>query len=172
MHLSIFCCTSSFFQIFKKRRCRWQTRAVPPCLYTSAGMPSPPEVLLHFICLTALRTSSMCFISSSSSLTGTAGTLSRLSGSTWESRFSRSVKCSFHRHRMPSLSFISVVPSFDLRGACMSLCRSVDRSGSSVEFSRHVVVSVSLNLSSFIYPPLVLDVTILSLDIGTQYYGI
>ena len=51
----------------------------------------------------------------------------------------------------------------------MSLCRSVDRSGSSVELSRHVVVSISLNLSSFIYPPLVLDVTNLSLDIGTQY---
>ena len=51
----------------------------------------------------------------------------------------------------------------------MSLCRSVDRSGSSVEFSRHVVVRISLNLSSFIYPPLVLDVTNLSLDIGTQY---
>ena len=51
----------------------------------------------------------------------------------------------------------------------MSLCRSVDRSGSSVEFSRHVVVSISLNLSSFINPPLVLDVTNLSLDIGTQY---
>ena len=51
----------------------------------------------------------------------------------------------------------------------MSLCRSVYRSGSSVAFSRHVVVSISLNLSSFIYPPLVLDVTNLSLDIGTQY---
>ena len=51
----------------------------------------------------------------------------------------------------------------------MSLCRSVDRSGGSAEFSRHVVVSISLNLSSFIYPPLVLDVTNLSLDIGTQY---
>ena len=51
----------------------------------------------------------------------------------------------------------------------MYLCRSVDRSGSSVEFSRHVVVSISLNLSSFFYPPLVLDVTHLSLDIGTQY---
>ena len=51
----------------------------------------------------------------------------------------------------------------------MSLCRSVDRSGSSIEFSRLVVVSISLNLSSFIYPPLVLDVTNLSLDIGTQY---
>ena len=51
----------------------------------------------------------------------------------------------------------------------MSLCRSVDSSGGSVEFSRHVVVSISLNLSSFIYPPLVLDVTNLSLDIGTQY---
>ena len=51
----------------------------------------------------------------------------------------------------------------------MSLCRSVGRSGSSVEFSRYVVVSISLNISSFIYPPLVLDVTNLSLDIGTQY---
>ena len=53
----------------------------------------------------------------------------------------------------------------------MSLYRSVDRSGSSIEFSRHVVVSISLNLSSFIYPPLVLDVTNLSLDIGTQLSG-
>ena len=88
------CGTSSFFQIFKKRRCRWRTMAVPPCLYTSAGMPSPPEALLHFICLTA----SICIISWSYSLTGTAGPLSRLSGSTWESRFSRSVNCSFHRH--------------------------------------------------------------------------
>ena len=51
----------------------------------------------------------------------------------------------------------------------MSLCRSVYRSGGSVEFSRHVLVNISLNLSSFIYPPRVLDVTNLSLDIGTQY---
>ena len=50
----------------------------------------------------------------------------------------------------------------------MSLCRSVDRSGGSIEFSRHVAVSIALNLSSFIYPPLVLDIANLSLDIGTQ----
>ena len=62
----------------------------------------------------ALRTPSMCITSSSSSLTGTDGTLSKLSAFTWESRFSRSLKCSFHRHRMPSLSFIMVVPSFNL----------------------------------------------------------
>ena len=42
----------------------------------------------------------------------------------------------------------------------MSLCRSVDRSGGSIEFSRHVAVSIALNLSSFIYPPLVLDIAI------------
>ena len=51
----------------------------------------------------------------------------------------------------------------------MSMCRSVDRSGSSVEFSRHMVVSIPLNPSSFIYPLLVLDVTNLSLGIDTQY---
>ena len=51
----------------------------------------------------------------------------------------------------------------------MSMCRSVDRSGSSVELSRHMVVSISLNLSSFIYPPLVLGVTNLYLGIDTQY---
>ena len=54
----------------------------------------------------------------------------------------------------------------------MSLCRSVDRSGGSVEFSRHdffVAVSISLNLSRFIYPPLDVDVANLSLDIGTQF---
>ena len=50
----------------------------------------------------------------------------------------------------------------------MSLCRSVDRSGGSIELSRHVAVSIALNLSSFIYPPLVLDIANLSLDIGTQ----
>ena len=50
----------------------------------------------------------------------------------------------------------------------MSLCRSVDRSGSSITFSRHLAVSIALNLSSFIYPPLVLDIANLSLDIGTQ----
>ena len=32
-----------------------------------------------------------------------------------------------------------------------------------------MAVSISLNLSSFIYPPLVLGVTNLSLDIGTQF---
>ena len=51
----------------------------------------------------------------------------------------------------------------------MSLCRSVDRSGGSVELSRHLAVSISLNLSSFSYPPLVLDVMNLSLDISPQY---
>ena len=50
----------------------------------------------------------------------------------------------------------------------MSLCRSVDRSGGSIELSRHVAVSIALNLSSFIYPPLILDIANLSLDIGTQ----
>ena len=50
----------------------------------------------------------------------------------------------------------------------MSLCRSVDRSGGNIEFSRHVAVSIALNLSSFIYPQLVLDIANLSLDIGTQ----
>ena len=48
----------------------------------------------------------------------------------------------------------------------MSLCRSVDRSGGGIEFSRHVAVSIALNLSSFIYPPLVFDIANLSLDIG------
>ena len=51
----------------------------------------------------------------------------------------------------------------------MYLCRSVYRSGGSVELSRHVAVSIALNLGSITYPPLVLDVTNLSLDIGTQY---
>ena len=50
----------------------------------------------------------------------------------------------------------------------MSLCRSVDRPGGSIEFSRYVAVSIALNLSSFIYPPLVLDIANLSLDISTQ----
>ena len=50
----------------------------------------------------------------------------------------------------------------------MSLCRSADRSGGRIEFSRHVAVNRALNLSSFIYPPLVLDIANLSLDIGTQ----
>ena len=36
------------------------------------------------------------------------------------------------------------------------------------QFSRHVAVSIALNLSSFIYPPLVLDITNLSLDVGTH----
>ena len=45
---------------------------------------------------------------------------------------------------------------------------SVDRSGGSIEFSRHVAVIIALNLSSFIYPPLVLDIANLSLDIGTH----
>ena len=52
----------------------------------------------------------------------------------------------------------------------MSQCRSVDRSGGSIEFSRYVAVSIDLNLSSFIYPPLVLDIaTTFSLYIGTQF---
>ena len=51
----------------------------------------------------------------------------------------------------------------------MLLSRSVDRSGGSVEFSRHVAVSISMNLSSFINPPLVLGVTNLTLDISTQF---
>ena len=51
----------------------------------------------------------------------------------------------------------------------MSLCRSVDSSGGSIEFSRHVAVSIALNFNSFIYPPIVLDIANLSLDIGTQY---
>ena len=44
----------------------------------------------------------------------------------------------------------------------MSLRRCVNRSGGSVELSRHVAVSISLTLSCFIYPPLVIDVTKLS----------
>ena len=34
----------------------------------------------------------------------------------------------------------------------MSLCRSVDRSGGSIEFSRHVAVSIALNLITHCRP--------------------
>ena len=97
-------------------RCRRCRRFKPPCLRSSAGMPSGPEALLFFSPFTALHTSSNDGRVSRFARIGSCGSFSRMEGSVGLTQFRSSLRCSAQRERMSLRSLNRVLPSFDRTG--------------------------------------------------------
>ena len=73
------------------------------------------------------------------------------------------MKCSSHLPLIPSLFYVMVEPSADIRGGCSTSGRTIDGLDSVVQHLRAVGVSVELHFFSFLLPPSVLYAAKLSL---------